>query len=68
MRTYFFLLIFLWWLLLLLTFVPALMVGLFCGWRMAGSTWQKGLVAGLTAGFVGVAWSLTWYWNTYPIA
>lgn len=43
MRTYFFLLIFLWWLLLLLTFIPALMVGMLCAWRMAGITWKRGL-------------------------
>ena len=65
MRTYFFLLIFLWWLLLLLTFVPALMVGLLCAWRMAGMTWRKGLAAGLAGGFAGVASSMAWYWFTW---
>ena len=64
MRTYFFLVIFLWWLLLLLTFAPALIVGLLCGWRMAGMTWKKGLAAGLAGGFVGVACSMAWYWFT----
>ena len=58
MRTYLFLLIFLWWLLLLLTFAPALIVGLLCGWKMAGMTWQKGLAAGLAGGFVGMACSI----------
>jgi len=32
---------------LLLTFVPAIVVGLACGWRMAVMTWRKGLAAGL---------------------
>lgn len=67
MRTYLFLLIFLWWLLLLLTFAPALIVGLLCGWKMAGMTWQKGLAAGLAGGFVGMACSIVWYWFTYLI-
>ena len=62
MWTYFFLLIYLWWLLLLFTFVPALAVGLLCGWKTASLTWRKGLVAGLAGGFVGVACSMGWYW------
>jgi len=32
---------------LLLTFVTTIVVGLACGWRMAGMTWRKALVAGL---------------------
>lgn len=61
MSTYFFLLVFLWWL-LLLTFVPALATGLTSVRRMAGMTWQKGLVAGLVEGTVRVAGSIGWYW------
>ncbi len=62
MQTYFFLLWFVWWLLLALTFLPAIAIGLLCGWRMSGLTWRKGLLAGLAGGFVGVACSMGWYW------
>ncbi len=61
MRTYFFLLLFVWWLLLLLTFVPALMAGLVCGWPMRSLGWKRGALAGLVGGIVGVGFSMLWY-------
>lgn len=53
--------------LLALTFVPALAVGLLCGWRMAGMTWKKGTIAGLAGSFVGVSCSVGWYGFTFVL-
>ena len=62
METYIFLFVFFWWLLLLLTVAPAVITGLVCVWRMSGVSQNKGLLAGLAGGFVGVACSIGWYW------
>ena len=63
MRTYFILVFVFWWwpLLLLLTFVPAIVAGAVCGWRMRGLDWKRRVLAGLVSGFVGLGCSIAWY-------